>query len=1248
MKFSSHIQSKQRLARICLACLVSLWPQFDAMAQEAPAESVVENSDSVASESQDVASENAVKTTTKAINKKPSTVEKLQSIDEQTLGAYRSYKVAVERYKNELNNYRIDLRRSLMTDYQNRLSSVDNAYAEKISALRSEEAVMRDNVIERMEAFLKRYGETHEKSADILYRLARLHYERADEAYLADDTGTVEHPDFTITLDYLAKLQKNFPTYAQMDGVLYLRGYCQSQMGLPEESRDTFMSLVRAYPDSPRRAEVLTRIGEYYFSRSQDAILGIGGEIMWDEALKYYTEAVNVGQDTSVYDRALYRKAWTEYYTEDYDGMLKDFIALVGYADNVANGSALRSEAIDFMAAALAEEDWDLSDDVSIDPDFGMKRFNKYLATGEPFEAEVLRKFADTLMDQTRYEHAAEAYEAYINRGTCAEDLPEVIRVFVAALNYAGKTDKAADEQSRIESRIGLESEWYKCQEREGNLEAIAAANSASQQALKNSIMAYHDRVVKAEDDVRQAEEYLANPKLSEENRMVGQYKLEQAQKHVVQANIELAEITSSFVKRYPNDEENYNYRYLLGQAYYYSAQYEESIDAFLAIRDIENSRFQADAARYVADAYEYLIDQAAEENSEYVLALTLPKLIARANAGKMTISETPTSILLSGAVTVFSKEAIDEEMARRKGGSVKRDMPDDVQELIDAREAFSEIEMKLGQSEAEDALAPQYRYDNAMIYYNYGDFEEAEKRFTQIIEKSPSSQHAASAAEIIIAEYEMRGDLDKVAELSDMYSTMQLGASSGSDDIVNTRFKDKKYNALFQKAFNLFDNKQYLEAAAEFIRIIDENPTFEHNNRALYNAAYAYEQMKHYDSSMQLYRRVLKEYGETEEAVNALYRIGVNAEKFFDFDTAVDTFMSLYNNKKPLYQNFKYRVNALRNAAKIKLLVEDKKGAAQLLERYHKDFPNQDDAPQFLYEAGRSYAELGRTDEATRIFKEFRKKYAADPTLRAYVIASYVVEADTMRENKKKLNDAISYYETARALYQNAQAAAGGIGRDNAAKAAYVLSEIEYEEWAAKTFKGKMQAMMTQLKDHMAEMKRIYGEFSQVMTYNSPIWGIAARYAIARMMHELVDTLETVPRPSDIKEGSDNHLAFLAAMSDMATGTRDEAIKMYQNAIEASRMAGISMEWTKKSLDGLKQLDRTASEQERLDPMKYVYSSNPLVTPSAFKAREEALAEAEAKAEAALAEAEARAEAEAKDQVSKANTNTDAQKAGE
>lgn len=1144
-------------------------------------------------------------------------VQKLQTVDPDTLRAFKDYKQAAERYHHEIQTYKLDLRRALMSDYQNRISAVDAAYSKKIAELRDDEKTMREDVIARMEAFLKRYGETHEKSADILYRLAKLYYERADDEYLSSD-GALDHPDFSKTLENIAKLQNHFPNYNQMDGALYLKGYCLSQMDQQEEARNTFQQLIAMYPNSSRKAEVLTRIGEFYFAKSQDAILGLGGEILWDKALHFYTLAVDCGQQTSVYDRALYRKAWTEYYLEDYDAMIKDFIDLVGYADNVENGSALRSEAIDFMAAALAEEDWDLSDDIAIDPDFGMKRFDRYLNTGAKFESEVLRKFADTLMEQTRYEFAAQAYDAYIKRDTCAEDLPDVIRIYVAALTLSGNSDRAADVQADIHTTIGANSDWYACQEKNGNLEAIANAHAAMKQALKNSIMAYHDRVAKAEDQLRLAQDSLQNS--SDEDRISANLQLKIANDDFKRANAELSDITASFIKEYPEDEEIYNYRYLLGQSYFYAEQYQNAIDAFMAIRDIENAHFQNDAARYVADAYEYIIDEKAQSDPKYINALSLQKLVQKVNRSEISLHNTPTSILLSGQMTSATTEAIEEELKSRAGGTKPQSIPDDVLKLVDAREAFSEIEVKSGKPDTDPtALAPQYRYDNAMLFYNYGNFDEAEKRFSKIIETAPASQFAASAAEIIVAEYELRGDLDKVARLSDKYAGMQLG-SADADSVINSRFKDKKYDALFKKAFKLFDNKQYLEAAAEFIRIIDENPTFEHNNRALYNAAYAYEQMKHYDSAMQLYRRVLNEYGDTEEAVNALYRIGVNAEMFFDFDTAIDSFLSLYHNKKTLYKNFKYRVNALRNAARIKLLIEDQKGAAQLLEQYHDDYPAQDDAPQFLYEAGRTQAELGNFSEAQRIFKNFRKKYASDPKLRPYTIASYVVEADFIRHHQKKqIKTARLYYETARTLYQNAPATAGAVGRDHAAAAAYALSDIEYEAWKNVKIKGSQKTMVAQLKDHMAEMRRLYNEFSQVMMYNSPIWGIAARYAIARMMHELVNELENMPCPSDVRNGSDNHLAFLASMSDLATGTRDEAIKMYQNAIDASKLAGISIEWTVKSLEGLKQLDRTANVQERLAPVANIYSPSATLTPSEFKQAENERNQAEAKKQAQL-----------------------------
>lgn len=1122
-------------------------------------------------------------------------------ISEKKQAVYTEYKKAAERYNQEVQKYKIDLRRTLMSDYQSRLSSVDQAYAEKIQKLRNEEAAMRRDVIERMEDFLRRYGETNEKSADILYRLARLYYEEADDLFLNDTSGMMEYPDFTKTLTMIAKLEKHFPDYYQMDGVLYLKGYCLQQMNADEEGRDAFVELLERYPNTTRRAEVLTRIGEYYFGRSQDAILGFGGEIMWHQALSYYTQAVDIGPTTSVYDRALYRKAWTEYYTDDYDNMIRDFITLVGYADKDPNGSALRTEAIDFMAAALAEEDWDLSDAVAVDPDYGMTRFNKYLNTGEPFEAEVLRKFADTLTEQARYEYAADAYEAYLDRGTCADDIPEVIRVYIGVLKQSGQFERAAHEQAKISDRIGEQSEWYKCQEKNGNLEALAQADASMQNALKNSIIAYHDMVTLIEEQMREARDVMEDAALPDDERAAARQKYQVLEEKYRHQNFELARITEDFITRYPNDEENYNYRYLLGQAWFYAAEYQKSIDAFMVIRDVKNARFQSDTARYIADAYELLVLEKSQGDTSYVYALSLQEIAKRINNAQLSLSETPKSLLLAPDVlTRFSEDDILAAREMKKCTQEKMSIPEDVTKLVEAREIFSAIENASPDIEQSQRLAPQYRYDNAMIYYNYGDFEEAEKRFMMIIDNNPESAHAVSAADLILDKYDGCNQLDKVAELSDKFASMNLGSGDGSsDEVLAARFNDQKYQALFKIAFQLFNDQKYLEAGAEFLRIIEENPTFEHNHIALYNAAFAYEQLKYYDSSMQLYRRVLNEYGDTKEAVNALYKIGENAEKFFDYETAISSFLSLYNNKTEHYQNFNRRVDALRQAARIKLLTEDRKGAADLLVRYHNDFPGQSDAPSFLYQAGRVYAELGRMSDAQKTFTELRRKYSSDLQVRPYIIASYVIEARYHRSKntKSSLKTARDYFETAVALYQNAPNSAGDLGRMQAAEAAYSIVDMDREIWAETKIHGKMKAMIEQLQKHMAEMQQLSLRFSKISEYGIKTWALAASYQRASMIHDTVEMLDNIERPTDVKNGSDNHLAFLSSMSDMATGARDIAIQAYKQTIDDGRYVPGGSEWTVKSVDGLKQLDRTASSLERMLQAEDVQNAGGMIT---------------------------------------------------
>ncbi len=359
--------------------------------------------------------------------------------DEKLALELEAYRLATQRYAEEVHSYLERLSTIVSEEYVAKLDSIDGLFARQIEDARARERNERDTGMSRLEEFLAKHGDNERYAPGVLYRLAVLHYEKADDEYYSADpeTLTTEFPDFTRSIAYNSEVVARFPDFPQIDGVYYLLGFCLSQMEQEEQAKDAFMALVEKMPESAKAPEAYTRIGEYYFALSQDAIQGFGDSVQWDKARDYYERAAAYGPDYAIYDRALYRLAWTEYYVEDYDSMIHRFIELVDHADKVPDGSTLREEAIEFMAAALAEEDWNLQDDVPRDPDFGMVRFDRYLNTGKPFELEVLRAYVDTLAEQSRYDYAVDAYKMLLVRDRCNPENPKIHQALIGSLNLS-------------------------------------------------------------------------------------------------------------------------------------------------------------------------------------------------------------------------------------------------------------------------------------------------------------------------------------------------------------------------------------------------------------------------------------------------------------------------------------------------------------------------------------------------------------------------------------------------------------------------------------------------------------------------------------------------------------------------------------------------------------------------------------------------------------------------------------------
>src|SRR5439155_2995220 len=87
-----------------------------------------------------------------------------------------------------------------------------------------------------------------------------------------------------------------------------------------------------------------------------------------------------------------------------------------------------------------------------------------------------------------------------------------------------------------------------------------------------------------------------------------------------------------------------------------------------------------------------------------------------------------------------------------------------------------------------------------------------------------------------------------------------------------------------FQKADQLFANKQYEEAARMYLEMIDAAPHSEDADKALNNAAVAYENVKRYAAATKLYERIVNDYPTPSLPDDALFRTAVRHQKALQF----------------------------------------------------------------------------------------------------------------------------------------------------------------------------------------------------------------------------------------------------------------------------------------------------------------------------------------------------------------------------
>jgi cellulose synthase operon protein C len=803
----------------------------------------------------------------------------------------RDVSEALEAYERESREFRREVQLLVERKYEEKRDALAASYEKAISERELAERKERLDAIARFEEFLRRYPREPRYTPDVMFRLAELYYERSSDEHLAAlreheerlkalpeaaEAPAEPSVDFSPSIALYQRLILDFPDYRLNDAAWYLLGYCMEKQNQFDESRATYQELIARYPNSRFAIEAWVRIGEYWFDAYSDPMA-------LTQAAQAY-EAATRDRTHPLYDKALYKLGWTYYRMDRFDEAVGRFLDLADFYEEQqaaqgeeGGGGDLREEALQYVAISLADESWG-----------GLaKALALFAQRGErPYQAEVFRRLGNVWFDQTNHAAAIEAYRLVLQKDPLAADAPQLQQKIVQAYERDRRLAESFAEAERLATQYAPGSAWYK--QHQDNPEALASADELAEKSLYAAATFHHQQALA--------------------------FKKEGQLEKVLLAYQVAARAYGAYLERFPRTKSSYEMRFYYAECLYNSFQFVLAAENYESVRDSRlDDRFRKDAAfnavlarerQLAADikagtAKEYRPLRSAERPAgERVQVIPLAEAEARMVAASdaylalLPKDEKSPGIAYKAAELFYSHHDFP-EARRRFEAIVKRYPKSEVARfstnlivesfLID--KDWRSVEEVAGRLAANkdviDPSSPLYkelvkfklggRFNLAQELMEAGRYEEAARKFIELVDEAPRHEFADKALNNAAVCYENTRRFDSALKLYERiyreYPTSTLADA-----------------ALFRVAVNAEQSYDFDKAVVSYQKLVKDYPASKDREAALYNAARLLEGQQRYPEAAAAFLRYAALFPSSEDAPKNQFRAALIYEKQEDW----------------------------------------------------------------------------------------------------------------------------------------------------------------------------------------------------------------------------------------------------------------------------------------------------------------------------------------------------------------------------
>lgn len=955
---------------------------------------------------------------------------------------------------------------------------------------------------------------TGESRAEGTFKLAELLWEESRRLYL------IKMEEFSRALEHCAQKQNHCeqPKEPRIDLAEAEALYLDLHEHHPDFRRMDLVTYLIGFAEKEAQREdaALARFNEVIqrFPRSPlygDAWMMVGEHFFATAEWPKAMDAYrHIPDDAATSDLATFKIAWCEWKLGNTIQAAKDFKRVL---DKAVAAERTGSEAQRRRSASLRDEALQYMVVVfTEDRSITPKEVFDFLVSidGEQYSRDVMVKVAESYAAQTEWERSNSAYRFLTKMDPESIKAADYQRSIIANWNSALDVDRAQEEIGVLLASYGPNSAWAKAQR---NREALARSLDATEDLVRVTATNIHAEAQRREKGLRRPE-----------------------QKQCVTR----PELPGDVLSLYTRASDAYE-AYLT--AFGGKAGGDKTGD-----KPSEKATDKAIEIRYYrADILCFKLGKVEAAGDEY-LAVGRTAPVGRYHKDA-----------LLNAMSAF-------ELARPKDTAGRR-------QLYPVDKKFGEaIDLYATLFPADKTLVGVI-FKNGQMFYDYGEYDEAIKRFGVIVTKYPDDENAGPAGDRILSALNKAADYENI----ESWARKLKKAKSFSDKAQQDRLDRLIVEAIQKSGDKYAEAGKYLEAAAFYARVPKETGDARVAAQALTNAGVMYEKAKQPEKAADLYLDLAEKYGDRspEIAEKAAFSAGQVYEKVIYYDRAARAYELVWTR----FRTGSKAADALYNAALLRQALGQNKEAIAHYAEYAKKFRERKDAPDVAFNIGVVHENAGNDGPAYAAFSEYARVYRST--------GKRIVEAYTRAGRTALRLGQLRHAKEDFAAAQKAWKLATGKDKKDAttwaAEARYYEGELIFREYEKVSLDVKPALLTRTLKTKgklLAEAEKVY---TSVIDYQDLKWATAALFRVGQVYDGFAEALATAASKPPASLSADQVQAYQDGINAYVVDIQDKAVTLYTAGYQKAIQMQVYDEYTAKIREALGRIaaDKFPPEKE-------------------------------------------------------------------